>query len=136
MPAKKPAKKIDAPSDLFYDRNHMWVRKEGDTLIVGWTRHAVENAGDVSYLVLPKQGEILVEGGDFGSIETGKWVGRFSSPVSGEVVAVNTEAVKDPGVLNEDPFGKGWLLKVKAKGAPKGLLDAKAYIKFVNSLEK
>jgi glycine cleavage system H protein len=131
-----PARKIDAPSDRLYDRNHMWVRKEGDTLIVGWTRHAVENAGDVSYLVLPKKGELLVAGGDFGSIETGKWVGRFSSPVSGEVVAANTEAVKDPGVLNDDPFGKGWLLKVKAKGALKGLLDAKAYINFVSSLEK
>lgn len=131
-----PAKKIEAPTDRLYDRNHMWVRKEGDTLIVGWTRHAVDNAGDVSYLVLPKKGEQLSAGGDFGSIETGKWVGRFSSPVSGEVVEVNTDAVKDPGFLNDDPFGKGWLLKVKAKGAPKGLLDAKAYVKFVDSLEK
>ena len=136
MVAKRPTNKIEAPTGLLYDRNHMWVRKDGDTLIVGWTRHAVENAGDVSYLVLPKKGERLKAGGDFGSIETGKWVGRFSSPVSGEVVEVNIDAVKDPGVLNEDPFGKGWLLKVKAKGAPKGLLDAKAYIKFVNSLEK
>jgi len=136
MMAKRPASKIEAPTDLFYDRNHMWVRKDGDTLIVGWTRHAVENAGDVSYLVLPKKGERLEAGGDFGSIETGKWVGRFSSPISGEVVELNVDAVKDPEILNEDPFGKGWLLKVKAKGVPKGLLNAKAYIKFVKSLEK
>jgi len=134
MPAsKKP--KVDAPEGLLYDKNHMWVRKEGPVLVVGWTKYAVENAGDVSYLVLPKKGEKLQSGGDFGSIETGKWVGRFESPVTGEVVEANQDVVKDPGVLNDDPFGKGWLLKIRSKTAPKGLLDAKAYIKFVGSIK-
>lgn len=135
MPARNCDDEVEAPADLSYDKNHMWVRKEGAVYIVGWTRYAVENAGDVSYIVLPKKGERLEAGGDFGSVETGKWVGRFASPVSGEVVDVNAAAVKDPGMLNEDPFGNGWLLKVKAGGTPKGLLDAKTYIKFVRSLE-
>jgi glycine cleavage system H protein len=136
MPPKPCDDRVDAPEDLLYDKNHMWVRIDGSFYIVGWTRYAVENAGDVSYLVLPKKGEQLEAGGDFGSVETGKWVGRFASPISGEVVEVNAAAVKDPGMLNEDPFGKGWLLKVRAKGTPKGLLDSKAYSKFVDSLDR
>ena len=136
MPAKNSDDTVEAPADLLYDKNHMWVRKDRAVYFVGWTRYAVENAGDVSYLVLPKKGVRLEAGGDFGSVETGKWVGRFASPVSGEVVDVNVSAVKDPGILNEDPFGKGWLLKVKVDGMPKGLLDAKAYIKFVRSTDK
>jgi glycine cleavage system H protein len=136
MLAKRTDIKVEAPADRLYDKNHMWVRKDGDTYIVGWTRHAVESAGDVSYLVLPKRGERLEAGKDFGSVETGKWVGRFASPVSGEVVDINAGAMKDPSTLNDDPFGKGWLLKVKAKGTPKGLLDAGSYIKFVRSQDK
>jgi len=136
MPAKSKVARIEAPKDLLYDKNHMWVKKNGALFIVGWTKTAVENAGDVSYLVLPKKGERLEAGKDFGSVETGKWVGRFASPVSGEVVESNDKVVKDPSIVNEDPFGKGWLLKVRAKAAPKGLLDASAYTKFAKTCDK
>jgi len=127
---------VEAPDGLLFDKNHMWVRKDGDIVTVGWTRHAVMSAGDVSYLVLPRKGERIEAGKDFGSVETGKWVGRFASPVSGEVVEQNDRVVRDPGALNDDPFGDGWLLRVKFKGSlPKGLLDAKGYTKFVKDSE-
>ena len=122
---------IEVPEDLMYNRDHLWVREEGGLHVIGWTEFAVHSAGDVSYLTLPKKGYGLEAGKEFGSVETGKWVGRLRSPVSGEIVEVNDDAVEDPGLVSDSPFGKGWFLKVKAGDVAGDLLSPEEYMEIV-----
>lgn len=123
---------IDVPEDLRYNRDHIWVKEEGGTYVIGWTEFAVHSAGDVSYLTLPKKGVRLEAGKEFGSVETGKWVGRLTSPVTGEVVDVNEAAVSDPGLVSDKPFTDGWFLRVKAEGGPSPeLMSPEEYFEIV-----
>jgi glycine cleavage system H protein len=102
----------DVPDDLLYHEQHMWVRVDGDEAVVGVDDFTQKAAGEVTYIELPEEGD-SVEAGDLaGSIETGKWVGKLYSPVSGEIAAANQEAADDPVLVNRDPYGDGWLFKV------------------------
>ena len=106
------------PKSLRYAATHEWAFKEGDTVTVGITRFAVDALTDVTYLELPKVGKTLKIGDEFGVIESVKSTSQLYAPVAGEVVAVNDAAVKDTGLVNEDPYQKGWMIKVKlAAGA-------------------
>ena len=99
------------PTDLRYTAEHEWVR-EGDPATIGITATAAEALGDIVYVELPQPGAALTAGAVCGEIESTKSVSEIYSPVTGTVVAANLEAIADPSLVNADPFGRGWLLKV------------------------
>lgn len=105
-------------SSLRYAKSHEWVSVADGIATVGITRFAVDQLTDVTYLELPKVGKTIAIGDEVGVIESVKSTSSFYSPVAGTVTEVNASAVKDTGLLNEDPYEKGWLMKVKlAEGA-------------------
>ncbi len=101
------------PDDLHYEKNHFWVKEEGDLLVMGMTDFAQKMAGEVVYVQLPDEGKKLKAGKKFAKIESGKWLGKVFAPVNGELAAVNEELEENPGLINEDCYGKGWLYKIK-----------------------
>jgi glycine cleavage system H protein len=125
------------PPDLRYARSHEWVRIEGDTGTVGITDHAQKELGEIVYLELPEVGHVYNAEEEFGTVESVKAVSELFVPVSGEVVAVNKQAVAQPGIVNDDPFGDGWLIKVKlsSDGEPGGLLSAEQYDAYLKEEE-
>ncbi len=119
-------------TDLKYTESHEWVRIEGDSATIGITAHAAESLSDLVYLGLPASGDTLAAGESFGEIESVKAVSDLNSPVSGEVTEVNDSLPDNLGVINTDPYGEGWMVKVKLSGGlPDNLLDAKSYEKLV-----
>ena len=120
------------PSDLKYTPSHEWVRLDGDVATIGITAHAAESLSDLVYLGLPSSGDSVSAGESLGEIESVKAVSDINSPVDGEVVEVNESLPDNLGVINTDPYGEGWMVKVKlSDSAPSGLLDADAYDKLV-----
>ena len=120
------------PQDLKYTESHEWVRLAGDTATIGITEHAAHQLSDLVFLGLPKKGDKVAAGKALGEIESVKAVSDINSPVDGEVVEVNSALTDNLGDVNTDPYGKGWMVKVKVKGkAPASLLDAAAYDKLV-----
>ena len=118
----------DRPSDLKYTKTHEWVRIDGDTATVGITDFAVEHLGDLVFVDLPELGRVLEAGEASAEVESVKAVGEVMSPVGGEVVEVNDELADDQSSLANEPYGTGWLFKVKFGGdAADGLMDLAAY---------
>ncbi|HEV7741542.1 MAG TPA: glycine cleavage system protein GcvH [Pseudolysinimonas sp.] len=113
-------------ADLQYTAEHEWVAVDGDIATVGITAYAAEKLGDVVYVDLPKQGSNVATGKVVGEIESTKSVGELFAPVDGEVVESNQAVVDDPTLVNSDPFGTGWLIKVRFTELPT-LLSAAQY---------
>lgn len=113
-------------ADLKYTAEHEWIAVDGDVATVGITAYAAEKLGDVVYVDLPKQGATIATGKVVGEIESTKSVGELFAPVDGEVVESNQAVVDDPTLVNSDPFGAGWLIKVKFTELPV-LLSADEY---------
>jgi glycine cleavage system H protein len=124
---------VNFPTDLKYTKEHEWVRVEGDAGVVGISDYAQDMLGDIVYLDLPASGTSVEKFGKMGEIESVKAVSELYSPVSGEVIEVNQEAVDSPELVNSDPYGRGWLIKVRLSSTPEldDLLDATAYDEFV-----
>ncbi|NPV53178.1 MAG: glycine cleavage system protein GcvH [Firmicutes bacterium] len=101
------------PDELYYDTNHSWGRVEGDIMVVGINDFAQKLAGEFVSVDLPPEGKKVQQGKPLASVESGKWVGRVYAPVSGEIVEVNEALEDDPTVLNSDPYGYGWVAKIK-----------------------
>ena len=115
------------PADLKYAESHEWVRIDGDMATVGISWFAQDSMGDVVHVELAEVGDSVSKGSPACEIESVKAVSDVYAPVSGEVVEVN-EALEDaPEAVNEDPYGGGWLFKVRISGAPDGMMDAAAY---------
>jgi len=117
------------PKDLHYSKEHEWVRIEGGVAIVGITDFAAEQLGDIVFVELPDIGRTVAQGEPVGVIESVKAVSDLFCPVAGDIVEVNGELAGRPELLNTDPFGSGWLLRVTTsdKGDIDRLLDAAAY---------
>lgn len=118
------------PESLQYTKEHEWLRMEGDTTgVVGITDFAQDQLGDVVYVELPAVGSRVEAGQIFGTVESVKTVSDLYSPVTGEVIEVNTALEDSPELVNSDPYGQGWMLKVRLadSGQVAGLLDAAAY---------
>jgi glycine cleavage system H protein len=114
---------------LQYTADHEWILVEGDTVTVGITDHAAEQLGDVVYVELPAVGTTTTAGEQMGEIESTKSVGELFAPIEGEVVATNDAVVDAPDTVNQDPFGAGWLVKLKVDGTsfPEDLMDHDSY---------
>ncbi len=102
------------PDDLYYHKEHFWARVDGDVVTIGTTDFAQKLAGQVVYVELPSAGKAVEQGKPCGSMESGKWVGRIYSPVSGKVETINGELEDTPELINESPYEKGWMCKIKA----------------------
>jgi len=126
------------PEDRRYTKEHEWIRLEGDRGTVGITQYAQEQLGDVVFLELPEVGRKIAPGEVFGTVESVKAVSELYSPVAGEVVEVNSALVQKPEVVNSDPHGAAWMMKVKLAdpAAIGGLMDARAYQAYVQSEAK
>ena len=101
------------PADCRYTKEHEWIRIEGALGVIGVTDYAQKQLGDVVFLELPEVGRTLAANEVFGTVESVKAVSELYPPVSGEVVEVNKSAVAEPGIVNDDPYGDGWLIKLK-----------------------
>jgi glycine cleavage system H protein len=118
------------PDDLLYTADHEYVKATDDpaVVLIGITDFAQGELGDIVYLDLPKAGVTFDAHGTFGTVEAVKAVSELYAPIAGEVVAVNSRLDKEPALVNTDPYGDGWMIKVKAAGDWKaGLMDAAAY---------
>jgi glycine cleavage system H protein len=123
------------PENLRYTKEHEWVRVEGDTGTIGITFHAQTELGDIVYVDLPKAGAVIQQGKTIGSVESVKAVSDIDTPVSGEVIEVNGLLAESPETLNKDPYGAGWLVKIKLSepGEAAKLLTAAEYQAFVGT---
>jgi glycine cleavage system H protein len=103
------------PKNLRYAKSHEWAALEGDTCTVGITKFAIEQLTDVVYVELPEVGDHVFQGESFGEIESVKAVSDLYSPVNGEVVTINEKLIEDPTKIAADPYGKGWMAKIKVE---------------------
>ena len=118
------------PQDLQYTKSHEWVRVEEGVATVGITEHAQDELGDVVFVELPEQGATLQAGDSFGAVESVKAVSDLYAPAGGEVVEVNGALEDSPEKINEDPYGEGWILKLRISGEA-DLLSAADYEKLL-----
>ena len=127
----------NVPEGLYYSKDHEWLRVEGETGTVGITDHAQHSLGDVVYVELPKTGETFSAHDTFGSVESVKAVSELFLPVAGEVTEVNESLTDEPEKVNTDPYGDGWMLRVKLsnRGEVDSLLSAAEYEDYIGSLE-
>ncbi len=125
---------MNFPTDLKYTSEHEWIRLEGDVAYVGITDYAQAQLGDIVFVDIPTVGDTIEAGDVFGTIEVVKTVSDLFLPVSGEVLEQNEMLADRPELVNQDPYGKGWIVKIKPTGeADFGrLLDADAYKALIN----
>ena len=120
---------MNVPVELKYTKEHEWIRVEGDEAYVGITDYAQSQLGDIVFVEVETEGDSLEAGDSFGSIEAVKTLSDLYMPVSGEVLEFNAELESQPDLVNKDPYGKGWIIKIKIEDDVQldGLLGADAY---------
>lgn len=128
----------DIPDDLYYSKEHEWVRVEGETAVVGITDYAQKTLHEIVYVEPPKVNSQVKQFQEIGSIESVKSVSDIFTPVSGKITEINAELAESPELLNEDPYGKGWIAKVQLAHFDddlKKLLTAQQYADYIKNLE-
>ncbi|HVT16188.1 MAG TPA: glycine cleavage system protein GcvH [Thermoanaerobaculia bacterium] len=125
------------PSNYLYTREHEWVRVEQDICVIGITEFAQHELGEVVFVELPEAGQVFNVQDELGTIESVKAVAEIYTPVAGEVVEINEAVVEDPELLNDDPHGEGWLVRIRFSSADdlKALMNAEQYEEYVKSGE-
>ena len=120
---------MNFPENIRYTSEHEWIRVEGDEAYVGITDYAQSELGEIVFIDVPTLGETVGQGEVFGSIEAVKTVSDLNMPVSGEVLEINEELDSAPELVNNDPYGKGWIIRISVKDAAEldKLMDAAAY---------
>jgi glycine cleavage system H protein len=122
---------MSVPNELLYGRSHEWVRTEGDAVVVGITHYAQDQLGEVVFVELPEVGTGVDAGEELGTLESVKAVSEFLAPVAGEVLEINERLEEEPNLVNEDPYGDGWLVKMSGSASDAELLDAEGYEAFL-----
>ncbi len=122
---------MTVPVELLYNRSHEWARVEGETVVVGITHYAQDQLGEVVYVELPEVGTGVDAGDELGTLESVKAVSEFLSPVAGEIIEVNERLEEEPNLVNDDPYGDGWLVKISGSAEGEDLLDAEGYQEFL-----
>jgi glycine cleavage system H protein len=115
------------PENLLYSSSHEWLSLEDGVATAGITHFAQEQLGDLTFVELPEIGRVVEAGEEIGALESVKAASEIYAPIAGEVVETNPELENAPELVNEDPYGKGWMFKIKASAEPEGLMDAAAY---------
>jgi glycine cleavage system H protein len=126
------------PEELHYTQSHEWVRIDGDVGTIGITDYAQKELGEIVYLELPEVGHVFNADEEFGTVESVKAVSELFTPLSGEIVEINKAAISEPGIVNDDPFGDGWLIKMKLSTDVEvgKLMSAEDYANYVQQEEK
>ena len=125
----------NVPEDLHYSKDHEWVRVEGDVAVIGITDYAQNSLGDVVYVELPKAGDEFAANEPFGSVESVKAVSEVFTPIAGGVAQINESLADEPETVNSDPYGKGWMIRLKMSNAGEvdSLLTAAEYEDFTKA---
>ena len=118
---------MNIPKDLLYTKEHEWAKVNGDVAEIGITQFAVAQLGDITLVELPAVGDTITAGEAMGTVESVKAVSDLYAPVTGTVAEINESLEDEPEFINDDPFGKGWMIKVTLAGTPEGLMAADAY---------
>lgn len=118
---------MNNPENLLYAETHEWLRVEGNEATIGITDFAQNSLGDITYVDLPSVGSIFTKSQEMGTIESVKAASDIYMPVDCEIIAINEELTDNPEYINQEPYGKGWLLRVKITGTTDGLLNAASY---------
>ena len=123
------------PEDFYYSKDHEWVRVEGTLCEIGITHYAQDELGEVVYVDLPEDGDEVAANDEIGSIESVKAVAEVYTPVSGSISEANSELADAPELVNQDPHGKGWLVRIEMSSGEelKGLMTAEQYKEFLES---
>ena len=126
---------MDIPKDRFYTKTHEWALPEGDTVLVGITDYAQDALGDVVYVELPEVGRVVEKGEAVAVVESVKTASDIYAPVAGEIVEVNLALEKTPELVNQDPYGEGWIVRLKPRdmGDLDELVDAGGYQEVLES---
>jgi len=124
------------PEDCLFTEQHEWIRVDGDSAVVGITQYAADQLGDVTYVEVPEEGADLTRGGVLGTVESVKAVSEIFAPAGGTVTAVNEQLEDEPGIVNEEPYGDGWICEMTLtdKRELERLLDAAAYSELIENL--
>ena len=113
------------PEDLYYHGEHCWARVEGDEVVIGFNDFAQKIAGTIKRVVTLEEDDEVSQDKPFGTISSGKWTGKIYSPVSGEITEVNEDVEDEPGLVNDDPYGEGWFIKVSPSNLDGDLANLK-----------
>ncbi|MBN2610271.1 MAG: glycine cleavage system protein GcvH [Bacteroidales bacterium] len=126
---------MNIPKDLRFTKDHEWIKPDGENAVIGITDYAQGELGDIVFLEIETQGEELGQGEVFGTVEAVKTVSDLFMPVDGKVIEVNSKLEEKPELVNKDPYGEGWLIKIKMKDAEhlKSLLTPEDYEKLINA---
>lgn len=130
---------IEIPEELYYSKEHEWVKLEGKEAVVGITDYAQKQLHDIVYVEVPKVGTDITQFQTMGTVESVKSTSEVFTPVTGNVIKVNGELAESPELLNQDPYGKGWLARIALKdfnSDVKKLLTAQQYADYVKNMEK
>ncbi len=121
------------PKDLKYSVEHEWIRVEGDTGVVGISDHAQSQLGDIIFVDVNTLGEEISQNDVFGSVDAVKTASDLFLPISGEIIEINSQLESNPELVNNDPYGEGWIIKIKIKDSSEldSLMDADSYQNFV-----
>lgn len=124
---------IEIPEELKYTDEHEWAKFEDDLVVIGITDYAQDALGEIVFIELPSEGDEITKGDSFGGVESTKSVSDLYAPVSGEVVEVNESLLDSPETINEDPYGDGWLIKVRIHDTDEfdELMDSEQYSEFI-----
>ena len=125
---------MNFPTNIKYTSEHEWIRLEGDEAYVGISDYAQDQLGDIVFVDIPTEGETLAKGDTFGTIEVVKTVSDLFMPVGGEVIEISPNLEDQPELVNKDPYGEGWLIRIKPTDVTDmdDLLDAAAYKQLIN----
>lgn len=131
----KEISQLVLPEDVKYATDHEWARVEGDEVVIGLADYAQDQLGDIVFVELPGEGDSFDKGEEFGTVESVKAVSELYMPLGGEIVAVNEALEDDPALVNTDPYGKGWLIRIKPADMSEldAMLDKAAYLDLLNS---
>ena len=126
---------VDIPNDLKYTEEHEWARVEDDWVEIGVTDYAQDALGEIVFVELPGEGDDITIGDTFGGIESTKSVSDLYAPISGEIIEINEALLESPEIINEDPYGSGWIVRVKPYDASEldTLLNSDSYSEFVEN---
>ncbi len=129
---------MEYPDDLYYTREHIWVRIQGNRGTVGVTDFAQREMGEVLFVDLPEEGSQVEKGDGFGSLESSKTVAELHSPISGEIVSINKDLEEEPSLVNDDPYGNGWLMIVELDdpGEVEDMINAADYEDFLEQKDE
>lgn len=126
---------MNIPEELKYTNEHEWVKEEEDYIVIGITDFAQDALGEIVYIELPTEGDEINKGDSFGAVESTKSVSDLFAPVSGEVIEVNEALLDSPEIINEDPYGEGWMIKVRPFEMDE-LQDCMDYEEYTDIIEK